>query len=186
MQIPDHGRFLGDYIENLLLCEKKEYVADISNCFTCLGWLGSEGSDECIEQLGRFLFDDRDPGFQPLPPGEERQDIYDRRGVTRPIHYEASACLWLALKDKNAFGRSLVGPDGSSVMGFSDKLRQWWLTSAEAAPYRRSLAASGAVLPPGYPPMAELQGSPSTIAPPLKHPPYPDNSPESKKLQAKP
>ena len=145
----------------------------------CLMRLAQDGSDECIEQLGRFLFDPRDPGFRPVDPASPKQGMYDTRGVPDPVERDAEGALRGAVKGRFAFAKTLVDENSKPfknmpVSDAAEKVRRWWLTSEEAAPYRRSLDATGVVLPPGYPPMKELEGTKTTIAPPLKNPPYPE------------
>lgn len=152
--------------------------------FECLWRLGQEGSDECIEQLGRYLFDLRDPGFRPLDPAFPKLSPYDTRGVPNTVQSNAIGSLLAVIRPRFKACESCKDAQGLLVKGFEEKVQNWWLTSEQAAPYRRSLAATGVVLPPGYPPMKELEGTKSTIAPPLKNPPYPDG--ESAPLETPP
>ena len=100
--------------------------------------------------------------------------IYDTLGIPNPVKNDAIGSMRAAVKGRFAFAKTLVNEKGLPLKGYEEKVINWWLTSEEAAPYRRSLAATGVVLPPGYPHMKELEGSKTTIAPPLKNPPYPD------------
>lgn len=177
-QIPGHPRLVGDKIEESLY-GRAGGMDKRSAYMECLCRLGQDGSDECIEQLGRYLFDTRDPGFRPYDPAQPRLSEYDMRGVHNWVQSDAVSGLLGILKDRFEFAKVLVDENsvpfkGMPIKGYEDKLREWLLTSPEAAPYRRSLASTGVVLPPGYPPMKELEGTKTTIAPPLKNPPYPD------------
>lgn len=171
-QIPGHARLLGDMIEETLY-RRAGGISMRGTYFECLGRLGQEGSDECIEQLGRYLFDQRDPGFRPYDPATPR-GMYDTRGVPDTVQSDAIGTLLAVIRPRFKACESCKDAQGLLVKGFEEKVQNWWLTSEQAAPYRRSLAATGVVLPPGYPPMKELEGSKTTIAPPLKNPPYPD------------
>jgi len=106
--------------------------------------LGSLGSDESIAQLGRFLFDQRNP------------DKGSKKYYMPPSANEFYAAIWLqaGLGDKSPLGR------GDLRYGGDKKLREWWLTSADAAPYREGLVASGVALPPDYPTLPETAKKP--------------------------
>ena len=172
-QIPGHARLIGELIEETIYGRsggggmRRSY-------FECLCRLGEEGSDECIVQIGRYLFDQRDPDFRPYDPAIPRMGIYDTRGVHNTVQSDAIGSMRAVARVRFPVGASWVDAQGLPLQGYEPKVLNWWLTSDEAAPYRRSLADSGVVLPPGYPPMKELEGSKTTIAPPLKNPPYPD------------
>ena len=187
-QIPGHARFLGDSIESMLRGHEG-YGIYLETAFACLGSLAREGSDECIEQLSRFLYDQRDPIYMPQDPQHPRTSLYDIRGQINPMQGHAAGGLYRALKDKVPFVKSLEGKNEPYLTAplplprYDDKLRAWWPTAPEVAAYRRSLAATGVVLPPGYPQMDELKGSACTIAPPLKNPPYPDRDPDAPALK---
>jgi len=182
-QIPGHARLLGDLIEETIY-GRAGGVSMRETYMECLWRLGQEGSDECIEQLGRFLFDQRDPGFRPYDPATPR-GLYDTRGVPNTVQSDAIGSMRAVVRVRFPVGASWVDERKLPLPGYEAKVLNWWLTSEEAAPYRRSLAATGVVLPPGYPPMKELEGTQTTIAPPLKNPPYPDE--EAKPVeQAKP
>ena len=172
-QIPGHARLIGDLIEETLY-RRAGGGGMRGSYFECLWRLGQEGSDECIEQIGRFLFDQRDPGFRPYDPAIPRASIYDTRGVPNTVQSDAIGSMRAVARVRCPVGASWVDAEGLPLQGHEAKVLNWWLKSEEAAPYRRSLAATGVVLPPGYPPMKELEGSRCTIAPPLKNPPYPD------------
>ena len=172
-QIPGHARLIGELIEETIYGRsggggmRRSY-------FECLWRLGQEGSDECIEQIGRYLFDLRDPWFRPYDPAIPRMGMDDTRGVPNTVQNDAIGSMRAVVQVRFPIGSSWVDAKGLPLRGSSAKVLNWWLTSDEAAPYRRSLADSGVVLPPGYPPMKELEGTKTTIAPPLKNPPYPD------------
>lgn len=172
-QIPGHARLVGDLIEETIY-GREGGGGRRRTYFECLGRLGQDGSDECIEQIGRYLFDLRDPGFRPLDPAIPKMDIYDTRGVHNTVQSEAIGSMRAVVRVRFPAGASWVDASGLPLRGYEPKVQNWWLTSEEAAPYRRSLAATGVMLPPGYPPMKELEGADTTIAPPLKNPPYPD------------
>jgi hypothetical protein len=172
-QIPGHARLLGDMIEETLYRRagggwmRRTY-------FECLWRLGQDGSDECIVEIGRYLFDQRNPGFRPYDPAKPKVSIYDTRGVPNTVQSDAIGSMLAVIRPRFKACESCVDAEGLLLKGFEEKVQNWWLTSEQAAPYRRSLAATGVVLPPGYPPMKELEGTKTTIAPPLKNPPYPD------------
>jgi hypothetical protein len=172
-QIPGHARLIGDMIEETLY-RRAGGGGMRRSYFECLWRLGQEGSDECIEQLGRYLFDLRDPGFRPLDPAFPKLSPYDTRGVPNTVQSNAIGSMMAVIRPRFHVGESWVDERKLPMKGYEEKVQNWWLTSEQAAPYRRSLAATGAVLPPGYPPMKELEGTKTTIAPPLKNPPYPD------------
>ncbi len=175
-QIPGHARLIGDLIEETMY-GRAGGGGRRGTYFDCLGRLGQEGSDECIEQIGRYLFDQRDPWFRPLDPAIPKMGIYDTRGVPNTVQSDAIGSMRAVARvrfPRFPVGESRLDAKGLPLQGQEAKVLDWWLTSDEAAPYRRSLAATGVVLPPGYPPMKELEGSKTTIAPPLKNPPYPD------------
>lgn len=172
-QIPGHARLIGDLIEETIY-GRAGGGGRRGTYFDCLWRLGQEGSDECIVQIGRFLFDARDPWFRPLDPAIPKMGIYDTRGVPNTVQSDAIGSMRAVARVRFPVGTSWVDAKGLPLRGYEPKVLNWWLTSEEAAPYRRSLAATGVVLPPGYPPMKELEGSKTTIAPPLKNPPYPD------------
>jgi len=183
MRLPGHARMLGDMIEETNY-ERGGGVQMRRTYFTCLARLAKEGSDECIEQLGRFLFDKRDPSYVPFDPAKDVRAMYDSRGASNPVQNDAASALLAAVKGRFSIGEELTDADskpfkGMPIEGYAEKLRHWWLNSAEAAPYRRSLAATGVVLPPGYPAMKELEGTQTKIAPPLRNPPYPNEEPRS-------
>jgi hypothetical protein len=179
-QIPGHARLMGDMIEETLY-RRAGGMSMRSTYMECLWRLAQDGSDECIVQLGRYLFDPRDPGFIPIDPARPRAAMYDPQGVRNLVMDEATGALGMAITGRFAFAKTLVDENSKPfknmpLKDYGKKVRHWWLTSADAAPYRRSLAALGLVLPPGYPPMKEFEGTQTTIAPPLKNPPYPDGA----------
>lgn len=133
-----------------------------------------DGSDECIAQLGRFLFDQRDPEFRPFDPAKNVRGMYDTRGTSNPVQNNAIGWLRSVLETRFNISHPLLDENGLPYKGMEEKVQAWWLNSTEAAPYRRSLAATGVVLPPGYPAMKELEGTQTRIAPPLLNPPYPN------------
>jgi hypothetical protein len=178
LQTPGHARYIADKIEEAIHHRSDTYRPTL---FACLGSLGQDGSDECIVQLGRYLFDPRDPDFIPIDPARPRAAMYDPQGMQHPVMSDATGALGMAITGRFAFAKTLVDENSKPfknmpVKGYAEKVRHWWLTSEDAAPYRRSLAALGLVLPPGYPPMKEFEGTKTTTAPPLKNPPYPDGA----------
>lgn len=150
LQMPGHAQFFGDEIESL--SDKPGVYQQREGRFIALGRLGSE---ECIQQLGRFLFDQRNP------------DKGSRQYYIEPPSNDEYAVIWLhiALGEKSPLGKDAHFPRGALLPPKQEKLREWWLTSEAAAPYRRGLVASGVVLPPGYPAFPEAvalpAGSPS-------------------------
>lgn len=173
-QISGHARLVGDMIEKALH-PHAEKMAPLTTYTECLMRLGQDGSDECIVQLGRYLFDERDPGFRPYDPKYPKLSTYDTRGNKNPIKNDAIGSMRGVARFRFHVHKSWVDAKGQPAKGYEVKVQNWWLTSAEAAPYRRSLAALGLVLPPGYPPLKEFEGTKTTIAPPLKNPPYPND-----------
>lgn len=158
-EIPGHARLIGDIIDAAADMAKMEHRRD--------GWfqgLARLGSDECIEQLGRFLFDERCPDYFNGPD----------MGMSVPpnnVEATARAKLCRVLRDRKMLPEGMVDADGKWNYKKMEEITDWWLKSAAAAPYRRMLADAGVVLPPGYPPMEELKGAKTTIAPTLILPP---------------
>lgn len=158
-QLPGHARMVGDMIDTVadmaMMADKR------GHWFECLARLGS---DECIEQLGRFLFDERCPDYFNGP---------DMGMSVPPNNVEATARgkLCRVLRDRKMLPEGMVDADGKWNYKKMEEITDWWLKSAAAAPYRRMLADAGVVLPPGYPPMEELKGAKTTIAPTLILPP---------------
>jgi|GEM_PF-3575112 len=133
-QIPGHARLIGDLIENS--ASVVDMNSERCHWFECLSRLAS---DESIAQLGRFLFDKRNP------------DKGSKKYYMEPSANEFYAAVWLqtGLGDKSPLGR------GDLRYGGDKKLREWWLTSPDAAPYRQGLLASSVTLPPDYPMVPE-------------------------------
>jgi hypothetical protein len=176
-QIPGHARLIGDLIEAKLR-PHAEKMAPLTTYTECLMRLGQDGSDECIVQLGRYLFDERDPGFRPYDPKYPIVSPYDTRGDRNPVKNTAIGSMMAIIRPRLHVGESWVDELKQPLQGYEVKVQNWWLTSEQAAPYRRSLAALGLVLPPGYPPLKEFEGTQTTIAPPLINPPYPNPEPQ--------
>lgn len=152
LQIPEHARHVGEWIERSL--NQKDSSSGRGLRLSALGQLGS---DEAIVELGRFIFDGRNPDVTgPLPPLT--------LGVPKTVKYEAAGYLIGLLRNKPGIAAEIKATPPSGK-GWFEKTQNWWLHSEEAAPYRRKLADAGYVLPPGYPPMKELEGAKSTIAP---------------------
>jgi len=172
LRTPGHARYLGDRIEEQMRNDSDQVPRTV--LFSCLGALAVDGSDECIAQLGRFLFDKRDPEFRPFDPAKDVRGMYDIRGTRNPVQNNAIGWLRSVLETRFNINHPLLDENGLPCKGIEEKVQAWWLNSAEAAPYRRSLAATGVVLPPGYPAMKELEGTQTKIAPPLRNPPYPN------------
>lgn len=158
-QLSGLPRYLGDRVESLATVQGKDNERGAA--IDCLFVIGD---DESIVELGRFLFDDRNPDVTgPVPPLT--------LGVPMTIKYQAVGCLEGVLRRRQGIGAEVKTPDFNS--DWFKTVQNWWLKSAEAAPYRRKLADSGVVLPPGYPPMAELKGAKTTIAPTTTPTPVP-------------
>ncbi len=158
LQIPEHARHVGDWIERSLTQKDSSTGRDLR-----ISAMGQLGSDEVIVELGRFIFDDRNPDVTgPVPPLT--------LGVPKTIKYEAGAELSTLLRLKPGIAAEIKAA-APSATGWFDQVQNWWLKSAEAATYRRKLADSGVVLPPGYPPMEELKGAKSAITPSQSSPP---------------
>ncbi|MBE2287706.1 MAG: hypothetical protein IAE77_29885 [Prosthecobacter sp.] len=147
-RMPGHAKVFGDDIEEL--AQKEDTVSQRVVRFKALGSLGSE---ESIQQLGRFLFDKRNPD-------KDSKKYY----VTPPAN-DMYAAMWLqtALGKRSPLGAGDLYADGGMKYGSDDKLRQWWLTSADAAPYRQGLLASGVALPPNYPALPETATRPDDV-----------------------
>lgn len=156
-QLPGHARLIGDMIDHA--ADMAMTDSQRRHWFECLNRLGS---DECIEQLGRFLFDERCPDY--FGPGGPSAGAFSDVGQI------ARAKLFEVLRERKMLPE---GMDAQSRWNAEQgaRISEWWLSSAAAAPYRRMLADAGVVLPPGYPPMAELEGAKTTIAPMLELPP---------------
>gem|GEM_PF-5541609 len=151
LQIPEHARHVGDWIERSLTQKDSSTGRDLR-----ISAMGQLGSDEVIVELGRFIFDDRNPDVTgPVPPLA--------LGVPLTIKYQAAGYLEGVLRRKQDIGDEIKTPEFNP--DWFKMVQNWWLKSAEATPYRRKLADSGVVLPPGYPPMEELKGAKSAIAP---------------------
>ena len=151
-QLPGLPRYMGNRIETL--AAMKEQDAKRRVAMECLFVIGD---DESIVELGRFIFDGRNPDVTgPVPPLT--------LGVPKTIKFEAAGYLIGLLRNKPGIAAEIKAMPLSGK-GWFEKTQNWWLNSDEAAPYRRKLADAGYVLPPGYPPMKELEGAKSTIAP---------------------
>lgn len=150
-QLPGLPRYLGDRIERLAAVKGED-----SQRGYAIESLLVIGDDHSIVQLGRFIFDDRNPDVTgPVPPLA--------LGVPLTIKYQAAGYLEGVLRHKEGIAAEIKTP-GFNPDWFKT-VQDWWLKSEEAAPYRQKLADAGYVLPPGYPPMKELEGAKSTIAP---------------------
>jgi hypothetical protein len=171
LALPGLARLLGNRIEESAVTKGLDL-----HRHHWLSTLADLGSEESIVELGRFIFDDRDPDYTPPLDSEPGYP----GGSFRAIQYSATSALNGALrgkhaivdeiKDKKKYGRN---PDWFKM------IHHWWLHSEEAAPYRRKLADAGVVLPPGYPPMKELQGARTTIAPAMAKPQQAEQTPPS-------
>lgn len=151
LQIPKHARHVGDWIERSLTQKNLSSGRDLR-----ISAMGQLGSDEVMVELGRFLFDDRNPDVTgPVPPLT--------LGVPLTTKYQAAGYLIGALRNKPGIAAEIKAA-APSAPGWFERTQNWWLKSEEAAPYRRKLADAGYMLPPGYPPMEELRGARSTIA----------------------
>jgi hypothetical protein len=152
--IPEHAKYLADDIERR--SSEAGGLQGRENDFTLLTMVGSR---EALAELGRFLFDDRNPErerAEKLPPSE----------VT-------FALLPNSLMAANGIGR-ILGPQSpvQERPGFYGpeqvrKIREWW-TSLEGEAFRTGFATSR---PPDEPPRME----PVQIKE-QRHP-FPDQSP---------
>lgn len=150
-QLPSLPRYLGNRIESLAVERGKD-----SKRGAAIDCLFAIGDDDSIVELGRFIFDDRNPDVTGPAPAFAL-------GVPKTIKYEAAAELTGLLRNKPGVAADIKAT-AKSAPGWFQRVQNWWLKSEEAAPYRRKLADAGYVLPPGYPPMKELVGARSTIA----------------------
>ncbi|WP_294390925.1 hypothetical protein [Prosthecobacter sp.] len=150
-QLSGLPHYLGERIETLATVLGKD-----SQRGALIESLSVIGDDESIVELGRFLFDDRNPDVTgPMPPLT--------LGVPKTIKYEVAGYLTGLLRRKPGVAEEIKAA-AKSAPGWFERVQHWWLKSGEAAPYRRKLADLGVVLPPGYPPMAELKGAKTTIS----------------------
>jgi hypothetical protein len=155
-QLPGLARYLGDRIEK---SASEKGWNDSRRIW--LSILGRVGGEESIVELGRFIFDDRNPDYTPpLDSGP----VYPI-GIPSAIQYSATSALNGALRGKHTIADEIKDKTYGMNPNWFKMIHHWWLHSEEAAPYRRKLADAGVVLPPGYPPMKELQGARTTIAP---------------------
>ncbi|WP_395747605.1 hypothetical protein [Prosthecobacter sp.] len=157
-QMPGLPRFVGDRFALLAIMGGQDIArrADLTT-------LRAIGDDDCIVQLGRFLFDSRNPEVTgPIPPG------HLGLGVPSAIKYDVAGALHAVLRERPGLAAEIKA--AGTRPGWYERAQSWWLENPEAAPYRRKLADLGVVLPPGYPPLAELKGAKTVLTPtPLPH-----------------
>ncbi len=137
-RIPGHAKYLGDRIE------AASNISENKNArIRGLKGLAELGTPEAIQQIGRFMFDDRCPEYNPA---------WSYEGSLRPHPnaWVAAAALNKALKDKSpsrSFG--YFGPEAYAA------IQAWWRSDA-SLPYRQQLP--GVELPENVrnPPTAAL------------------------------
>ena len=154
-QMPGLPRYLGDRIDLLAIMGGQDIARGVD-----LSTLREIGDDDCIVQLGRFLFDNRNPEVTgPIRPGDSGL------GVPSAIKYYVADALSAVLRDRPGMAAEIKAAAKGGT-GWQQRVQNWWLENPEAAPYRRKLADLGVVLPPGYPALKELKGARTVLSPP--------------------
>lgn len=148
-QLPGLARYLGNQIESTV-----DGPGGFPDRWMYIRRLSILANDDSVVQLGRFLFDDRNPDAKdPAHPV-----MYEQSAIK---HYISSALIGVLREMPGVAAEIKATPKGDPRK--YERVKNWWLKSPEAAPYRRQLADLGVELPPGYPPLAELQGAKSVI-----------------------
>ncbi len=122
--IPGHAKRLGDRIEiaSNTLSPKNERIRFLAR-------LGQLGTPEAIQQIGRFMDDDRNPE---VPPNAIQPSDYD---LPAPNYSYATAAMHEALKDNSPVK---LGPSGYFMGDNYETIQAWW-RSDSSLPYRQQL-----------------------------------------------
>ncbi len=121
--IPGHAKYLGDKVETA-----SDVPNNSSDREAYLELLGLLGSKEAIQQIGRFMFDERRPEHNP-------QIQYTDYQPPPPNKVLAIWAMRWALKDK-----APVSVDKSGIFSNTEmyKIEDWWRSDA-SLPYRQQL-----------------------------------------------
>lgn len=139
--IPGHAQYLADIVEKLTMEGDmypdafKPYKGEIDPWarFYFLQMLGELASPEAIQQLGRFLYDERNPGIRSHPLGMGEQRSYNKSSAVMAFNN--------ALKEMSP----LYGKVGKAQYNHTDQypyykqqLLEWW-ASDSSLPFRQKL-----------------------------------------------
>ncbi len=119
-KVPGYAKYLGDKVDALSEIRGSQTSSERS---TCLGLLGRLGTPEAFEEIGRFLFDERNP-----------DELLDDNNPVGPNHFFAAISMYEALDRKGAapFKTENVG---RFLMENVEPMQRWWLSDS-SKPFR--------------------------------------------------